>query len=61
MQNFKNVFASFIADESGQDLIEYSLVAALLSCAAIATLQAVASSIQSVFTDITGQLAAAIK
>jgi pilus assembly protein Flp/PilA len=61
MRKFNTVFASFISDESGQDLIEYSLVAALLSCAAIATLQSVATSITSVFTSITTQLSGAIK
>ena len=61
MRKFNVLFTSFVADESGQDLIEYSLVAALLSCAAIATLQSVATSITSVFTSITTQLANAIK
>lgn len=61
MRTFNTFVSSFVADESGQDLIEYSLVAALLSCAAIATLQSVATSITSVFTSITTQLANAIK
>lgn len=38
-------FAVFLEDESGQDQIEYGLVAALLSLGAVAALKAVAASV----------------
>jgi pilus assembly protein Flp/PilA len=39
-------------DDSGQDLIEYALVAALIALAAIAAMSNVASAINSAFTQI---------
>jgi pilus assembly protein Flp/PilA len=39
-------------DESGQDLIEYALVAALIALAATAGMSAVATQISSAFTSI---------
>ena len=53
MNHIKTFVNTFLADESGQDLIEYSLVAALLSCAAIATLNSAAPAIKGVFTPVT--------
>ena len=43
-------------DESGQDLIEYALVAALIALVAIAGLNGLASSISSEFTAVGGDL-----
>lgn len=60
MKNFKNVVNNFFVDESGQDLVEYSLVAALLSCAAVATLNKLATAINGVFTSITTTLTGAV-
>ena len=60
MNAIKNTVNHFLADESGQDLIEYSLIAALLSCAAIATLKSTATAIEGVFTSITTQLTSAV-
>ena len=60
MTNVKQIVNNFLSDESGQDLVEYSLVAALLSCAAVATLNKLATAINGVFTSITGTLTAAV-
>lgn len=46
----------FVNDESGQDLIEYALIAALIALVAIAGLNGLASSINSEFTSIGGDL-----
>ena len=46
----------FLVDESGQDLIEYALIAALIALVAIAGLNGLASSINSEFTSIGGDL-----
>jgi pilus assembly protein Flp/PilA len=46
-------------DESGQDLIEYALVAALIAFGAIATMQALSSDINTAFSKIGSKLASA--
>ena len=51
---------TFMADESGQDLIEYALVAALIGLGSVATLRTVASSITSLFTSISTTLTSAV-
>jgi len=47
---------ALVQDERGQDLIEYALVVALISLAATASMKAVATSISSAFTSISGKL-----
>jgi pilus assembly protein Flp/PilA len=49
LQSLKN-------DEQGQDLIEYSLLGALISVAAIAAMTALAAKINTVFAAITAAL-----
>ncbi len=41
-----------LRDESGQDLIEYALVAALIGLGAVASMRTLANAIRSVFNDI---------
>ncbi len=55
----KSLIQNFVADESGQDLIEYALVAALIGLASVATLKTVATAVQGVYTSITTSLNAA--
>ncbi len=55
----QKLVSAFIADESGQDLIEYALVASLIGLAAVATLKTLATSITGVFTSIGTKLDAA--
>ena len=45
----KNVFVRFVCEESGQDLIEYSLLAAIIAVGAIATMTTVSTNINAVF------------
>ena len=45
-----------LKDESGQDLIEYALVVALIALAATAGMQTVATDINAAFTSIGGKL-----
>jgi pilus assembly protein Flp/PilA len=52
MQALKN----FVAREDGQDLVEYALLAALLSIVSIATLQILGPKIAAVWTTISGKL-----
>jgi Flp pilus assembly pilin Flp len=48
----KNVFARFVHEEAGQDLIEYSLLAAIIAVGSIAGMGLVSDEIDAVFTDI---------
>jgi pilus assembly protein Flp/PilA len=43
---------SFIQDESGQDLIEYALVVALIALGATAAMSGVANSISNAFSNV---------
>ena len=43
---------TFLADESGQDLIEYALVVALIAFAAVAGMNTVAADINEAFSKI---------
>jgi pilus assembly protein Flp/PilA len=43
-------------DESGQDLIEYALIAALIALGAVVSMKAVTTAIEAEFTKISGAL-----
>lgn len=55
----KNLFTSFVSDESGATAIEYGLIAALISVAIIASLQLLGPQLQETFDGITSELEAA--
>ena len=59
MQNFKQLVNNLISDESGQDLIEYALVASLVALGAVATMGKVASAINSQFTNVANTITSA--
>jgi Flp pilus assembly pilin Flp len=44
-------------DESGQDLLEYALLVALIALVAFGAVQASGNSVNGIFTNIAGQLA----
>jgi Flp pilus assembly pilin Flp len=46
--------------EAGQGLIEYTLIAALISVVAIAAMIVVGTNVTAVFTDVSGKLAGAV-
>lgn len=50
--NIKQIVCAFVKDESGQDLIEYALVAALIGLGAVASMKSLATTIGSAFTTI---------
>ena len=50
----------FIADESGATAIEYGLLAALVSVAAIAALTAMGGSLDTMFTSVADTLSCAV-
>ena len=52
MKNLKQILNNLITEESGQDLIEYALVAALVGLAAVASMKTLGTSISTAFTSI---------
>lgn len=51
-----NMLKNLHKEESGQDLIEYALIAALIAVAAVTTMKALATSINAEFTKVSAQL-----
>ena len=45
MKNMKQILNNLIVEESGQDLIEYALVAALVGLGAVSSMKALATTI----------------
>jgi pilus assembly protein Flp/PilA len=60
MTNLKLIFSGLLSDESGQDLIEYALVAALIALGATAAMTSLATTISSAFTTVGSKLSGAI-
>ena len=52
----KQIIRSFFRDDSGQDLIEYALIATLIAVGAIASLTTVATNLAAVFTKVATNL-----
>ena len=53
-------FMNLLKDESGATAIEYGLIAALVSVAAIAALSAMGSSLESMFGRVSNELQTAV-
>jgi pilus assembly protein Flp/PilA len=60
VNNLQRLIADLLWDESGQDLIEYALVAALIALGATATMKTLATTIGSAFTVVGAKLTGAI-
>lgn len=60
MVQFKSVMMKFVKDESGQDLIEYALVAGLIGLGAITAMSGLATSIKSAFNSVGSSLTSAV-
>jgi pilus assembly protein Flp/PilA len=60
MKNFSMIAKQFVNDESGQDLIEYALVAAIIGLGAVTTMTTLATDIASVFTSVGTKLTSAV-
>ncbi len=60
MKNFKQILSNLLKDESGQDLIEYALVAALIALGATAAMTGLATTIGNTFTAVGTKLTAAV-
>jgi pilus assembly protein Flp/PilA len=55
----KSLFNRFVREDQGQDLIEYALLAGLISLASVAAITALGTSIQGKFTAVGGAVDAA--
>jgi pilus assembly protein Flp/PilA len=60
MNHLKQALFGVLQDESGQDLIEYALVAALIALGATAAMNTLATSISSAFTTVGTKLTNAV-
>jgi pilus assembly protein Flp/PilA len=56
----KQLMKKFVMDESGQDLIEYALVAALVGLGSVASMNSLAGSIANTFNGIGNALTSAV-
>jgi pilus assembly protein Flp/PilA len=54
--SFRRLFTKLLKDESGQDLIEYALIAALIGLGAAATVKSLATAISGAFTTLGSRL-----
>ncbi|MFM1563652.1 Flp family type IVb pilin [Helcococcus ovis] len=52
----KNIMNWFMKEESGQGMVEYGLILALISVVVIAVLTQVGSKLENIFKDIAGKL-----
>jgi pilus assembly protein Flp/PilA len=60
MKNLKQLAQNLMVEESGQDLIEYALVAALVGLGAVASMKSLSTSIGSAFTSIGTTLSSSV-
>jgi pilus assembly protein Flp/PilA len=60
MKNLKNVFAVLLNDESGQDLIEYALVAGLIGLGAVLAMTTLSTNIGTAFNKVGSELTNAV-
>ena len=60
MNNLRQVLTNVIRDESGQDLIEYALVALLIALGATAAMSTLATNISAAFTAVSTKLNTAV-
>jgi pilus assembly protein Flp/PilA len=60
MNNLKRVISGLLSDESGQDLIEYALVAALIALGATAAMTTLATTIGTALTGVGTKLTNAV-
>lgn len=60
MKKIKQAFVAFMKDESGQDLIEYALVAALVGLGAVAAMKGLSNTIGNTFNGVGNSLTNAV-
>lgn len=58
--SFRRLFTELLKDESGQDLVEYALIAAVIGLGAVTTMRSLATTISSVLTSVGSRLTASV-
>jgi pilus assembly protein Flp/PilA len=61
MENMINKMRALVRDDNGQDLIEYALLAGLISLVAVAAITTAGTNVKSIFTSIGTKLGEAAK
>jgi pilus assembly protein Flp/PilA len=56
MATLMNRMRALVRDDEGQDLIEYALLAGLISLVAVATVTTAGTQVNEIFSKITGKL-----
>ena len=56
MKNIKQILVNLVQDESGQDLIEYALVAALIALGSVAAMNSLSTTISTAMGSVGTQL-----
>jgi pilus assembly protein Flp/PilA len=59
MKNYRAILNHLLRDESGQDLIEYALVAALIGLAAVTAVGSIGNAVSNVFNSLNTSLSSA--
>jgi pilus assembly protein Flp/PilA len=60
MNSLKGTLSRLLSDESGQDLIEYALVAAIIALGATAAMGTLATAISTAFTTVGSKLTSSV-
>ncbi len=58
--SFRRLFTKLLKDESGQDLIEYALIAAVIGLGTAAMMKSLATTISSALTSIGSRLTTSV-
>ncbi|MEG9437885.1 Flp family type IVb pilin [Edaphobacter sp. HDX4] len=60
MKNFRNTFVNLLRDDSGQDLIEYALVAALIGLGATVAMRGLSTTLGTAMNSIGTSVTSAV-
>ncbi len=60
MKNFKQILSGLVKDESGQDLVEYALVVAMVVAIVLAASGTLTTAITGAITTIGGKISSAV-
>ena len=60
MKNYKQILINLLQDESGQDLVEYALVVAMVAGIAVAAFPVLSGAVTGAITTISGKITAAV-
>lgn len=56
ISNFKKIAMNLLNDESGQDLIEYALIAGIIALGAVVAMGTVATQITAAFNSVSNKI-----